>query len=110
MIRNKYHDERDLKITEFQDLLLKLIFDDSPPAPPLNRRQHKLITTYWHKYKSQNQYYLTEIFKPDESYNNYLNNRTKPKIINHKSPYSISKDLIIKIDDQFKLDEPDINN
>tara|TARA_A100001037_G_C15045943_1_gene587732 strand:+ start:869 stop:1207 length:339 start_codon:yes stop_codon:yes gene_type:complete len=110
MIKNKDEGQRDVEITEFQDLLLKLIFEDTPPFPPLNRRQHKLITTCWNKYKSQNQYFLTEIFKPDESYNKYLIDRGKPKIINHKSPYSVSKDFTIKIDEQFKLDGSDINN
>ena len=94
MNRHVELNERDIQISEFQDLLIKLIFDDSPPSPPMNRRQHKLVTSLWYKYKSQNQYYLTEIFKPNDSYEDYIKERSEAKIVNSKSLYTKPKDFI----------------
>ena len=110
MNRHVELNERDIQISEFQDLLIKLIFDDSPPSPPMNRRQHNLVTSLWYKYKSQNQYYLTEIFKPNDCYEDYIKERSEAKIVNSKSPYTKPKDFIIEIDAAFIPNSSDMNS
>jgi len=98
MARDGEIEERDIDITEFQDLLLKLMYDDSPPNPPLNKRQHKLITTSWSKYESQNQYILTEIYRPNSDYEEYLKERLEPKIVPTQTLYFDTDTLTQDID------------